>query len=251
MIYQPTDFNLETSSVWNFKNRGDWATHKGDYRGNCPPQVPRNLILKYTKEHDVVLDPFCGSGTTMIECKLLNRKGIGIDVNENALKLSQKRLNFDSIPSYNPKLIKADSTNLNKIIPSNKIDFIFAHPPYANIIKYSDNIQEDISRLELKDFLNQMSLVAKECFRVLKSDKVCSVLIGDIRKNGNAIPLGFYIMNTFIHSGFTLKEIIIKEQHNCKMTEFWKNKNPHFYLLAHEYIFVFKKSHTENNNRHT
>ena len=85
MVYDPKEFNLEKTSIWSFKERGTWATHKGDYRGNCPPQVPRNLILKYTKENDIVLDPFCGSGTTMVECKLLNRKGIGIDVNENAL----------------------------------------------------------------------------------------------------------------------------------------------------------------------
>ena len=241
MIYNPKDFKLENTSVWSFKERGKWATHKGDYRGNCPPQVPRNLILKYTKENDIVLDPFCGSGTSLIECKLLNRKGIGIDVNVESLKLAKDRLNFEYYTTYEPKLIKADSTNLQRIIPNGKIDFIFAHPPYADIIKYSKDIKEDISRLNLQEFLNQMSLFSKECFRILKKGKICSVLIGDIRKNKNVIPLGFYIMNIFIQAGFILKEIIIKEQHNCKMTEYWENKNMEFYLLAHEYIFVLKK----------
>lgn len=241
MIYNPKKFELENTSVWSFKERGNWATHKGDYRGNCPPQVPRNLILKYTREEDIVLDPFCGSGTSMIECKLLNRKGIGIDVNVGSLKLAKDRLNFEYNNIYEPKLIRADSTNLQKIIPNEKIDFIFAHPPYADIIKYSKDIKEDISRLNLQEFLNQMSLFSKECFRILKKGKVCSILIGDIRKNKNVIPLGFYIMNTFIQIGFTLKEIIIKEQHNCKMTDYWKNKNMDFYLLAHEYVFILKK----------
>lgn len=76
MKYKPEQFKLEGTTIWSFKERGNWATHKGDYRGNCPPQVPRNLILKYTQEGDVVLDPFCGSGTTLIETKLLNRKGV-------------------------------------------------------------------------------------------------------------------------------------------------------------------------------
>ena len=205
--------------------------------------MPRNLILKYTKEQDIVLDPFCGSGTTMIECKLLNRKGIGIDVNVEALKLAKSRLDFEYNTIYKPKLIRADSTNLQEIIPNEKIDFIFAHPPYADIIKYSKDIDGDISRLNLKDFLNQINLFSKECFRVLKKDKICSILIGDIRKNKNVIPLGFYIMDIFIQTGFTLKEIIIKEQHNCKMTDYWKNKNMDFYLLAHEYVFVFSKHH--------
>ena len=78
-------------------------------------------------------------------------------------------------------------------------------------------------------------------FQGSKKNKICSILIGDVRKNKNVIPLGFYVMNIFIQTGFTLKEIIIKEQHNCKMTGYWKNKNMDFYLLAHEYIFVLKK----------
>lgn len=241
MIYNPKEFKSERTTIWSFKERGKWATHKGDYRGNCPPQVPRNLILKYTEEKDIVLDPFCGSGTSMIECKLLNRKGIGIDINIDALKLARSRLNFKYQTIYEPRLLREDSTNLQKIIPNEKIDFIFAHPPYANIIKYSEDIEEDLSRLNLQEFLNQISLFSKECFRVLRKDKICSILIGDIRKNKNIIPLGFYVMNIFIQTGFTLKEIIIKEQHNCKMTGYWKNKNMDFYLLAHEYVFVLKK----------
>ena len=87
-----------------------------------------------------------------------------------------------------------------------------------------------------------MKLFSKECFRILKKNKYCAVLIGDIRKNKNVIPLGFYIMNIFIKTGFTLKEIIIKEQHNCKMNVYWsQNTKRDFYLLAHEYIFIFNK----------
>jgi DNA modification methylase len=129
---------------------------------------------------------------------------------------------------------------LKGIVPDNSVDFIFAHPPYSNIIKYSNNIEGDLSLLELNEFLNQMKLFSRECFRILKKDKYCAILIGDIRKNKNIIPLGFYIMNIFIETGFTLKEIIIKEQHNCKRTSYWsKNINRDFYLLAHEYIFIY------------
>lgn len=164
----------------------------------------------------------------------------GIDVNVNALKIAKERINFKSNNLYEPKLIRANSTNLKGIVPNNCIDFLFAHPPYANIIKYSKDIKEDISRLELKEFLNQMKLFSEECFRILKKNKYCAILIGDIRKNKNFIPLGFYIMNIFIKTGFTLKEIIIKEQHNCKRTDYWRQSTKRdFYLLAHEYIFIF------------
>ena len=240
--YEPEQFELEETTIWSFKERGKWATHIGDYRGNCPPQVPRNLILKYTKEGDVVLDTFCGSGTTMVETKLLNRKGFGIDVNIGALKIAKERISFKSNSLYEPKLIRADATNLKGIVPDECIDLIFAHPPYANIIKYSKDIKEDLSRLEINEFLEHMKQFSKECFRILKRDKYCAVLIGDIRKNKNVIPLGFYIMNIFIETGFMLKEMIIKEQNNCKKTEYWRqNQKRDFYLLAHEYIFILKK----------
>ena len=58
MIYKPDQFKLEETTIWSFKEQGSWSTHKGDYRGNCAPQVSRNLILKYTKECDIVLDTF-------------------------------------------------------------------------------------------------------------------------------------------------------------------------------------------------
>ena len=54
MKYEAEGFELEETTIWSFKERGSWATHKGDYRGNCPPQVPRNLILKYTREGDII-----------------------------------------------------------------------------------------------------------------------------------------------------------------------------------------------------
>ena len=130
---------------------------------------------------------------------------------------------------------------MKNIIPNSSIDFIFAHPPYSNIIKYSKNIKEDLSRLELNEYLGKIKLFSKECLRILKKDKCCAILIGDIRKNKNVIPLGFYIMNILTQTDFTLKEIIIKQQNNCKMTEYWNSKNIDFYLLAHEYIFILKK----------
>ena len=65
------------------------------YRGNWAPQVARNLILRYSQEGDIVLDPFVGSGTTLIECKLTRRKGIGIDINKEAIMITRDRLDFE------------------------------------------------------------------------------------------------------------------------------------------------------------
>ena len=88
-----------------------------------------------------------------------------------------------------------------------------------------------------------MRLVAQESFRVLRPHKYCAVLMGDLRKRGHIFPLGFEVMRLFNDAGFKTKEIILKEQHNCRSTEYWKTNSSRksFLLIAHEYLFVFDK----------
>lgn len=66
-------------------------------------------------------------------------------------------------------------------------------------------------------------------------------MVGDVRKYGKVIPLGFRVMECFLQAGFLNQEIIIKEQHNCHSTNYWKMQDRNFLLLAHEYVFVFEK----------
>lgn len=238
----PINFEQEMTSIWSFKERGDWATHNSSYRGNWSPFIPRNLLLRYSKEKDLVLDQFVGGGTTLVEAKLLNRNCIGVDINPEAIKICKKAINFNIPKAGKITLLKGNAQKLTKI-NDGTIDFICTHPPYANIINYSDGLKNDLSLLKVKEFIEAMKPVADESYRVLKDNKYCAILIGDTRKNGRVIPLGFATMNVFINAGFKLKEIIIKEQHNCKATGYWKTSSIkyNFLLLAHEYLFVFVK----------
>lgn len=231
---------MEKTSIWSFPDRGEWATHSGKYRGNWSPYVPRNLILKYSKVGDWVLDQFAGSGTSLVEAKLLNRNAIGVDINTDALLLSDNNLKFESDSNSRIVLKKGTAENLD-FIKDNSIDMICTHPPYADIIKYSSGILGDISLLKYDDFLASMNKVASEANRVLKKNRICAFMIGDIREHGYVRPLGMNTMQKFIDNGFKLKEIIIKEQHNCRSTSYWEKKDRSFYLLAHEYIFVLEK----------
>jgi len=231
---------LEPTTVWSFPDRGGWATHSGKYRGNWSPYVPRNLILRYTKPSDWVLDQFVGSGTTLVEAKLLNRNAIGVDINPQSVSISETSLQFPYDSKSKIYTRKGDATNLD-FIKDSSIDFVCMHPPYANIIKYSKSIEGDLSLLDMNEFLYAMMNVAKESYRILKSGKMCAVMMGDIRKQGNVIPLGFRTMECFLREGFINKEIIIKEQHNCLSTDYWEKQRNNFLLLAHEYIFVFQK----------
>lgn len=242
MKWNPDDFKLEMTSVWSFPQRGKWATHDGTYRGNWSPYVPRNLLLRYSRENDTVLDCFAGGGTTLVESRLLQRNCLGIDVNKEALRRCKEKCDFDGENLGKIFLRQGDARKLH-FLKDQSIDFICTHPPYANAIQYSDDIEEDLSRLNVSDFLNEMEKVAHECFRVLKEGKYCAILMGDIRKKGHVIPLSFFVMERFLQQGFSLKEMVIKEQHNCQATGFWKTNSIkyNFLLLKHEHLFVFHK----------
>lgn len=243
----PVDFAEETTTVWSFPKRGNWATHNSSFRGNWAPQIPRNLILRYSKPEELVLDPMCGGGTTLIECKLLARNAIGFDINSQMVELTERNMKFD-LPDGNIKPnIQAklgDARDL-KDIEDNSIDLIATHPPYANIIKYSEGkIDGDLSNIHnIDNFCNEMQKVASECFRVLKPKTYCGILMGDTRRNKYFIPMAYRVMQDFIDVGFKLKEDIIKRQWNCKTTPYWtqKSKDYNFFLIMHEHLFVFEK----------
>jgi DNA modification methylase len=275
--FQPRDFVLEATNVWSFPERGAWATHQGDFRGNWPPQMVRNIILRYSKPGETVLDQMCGSGTTLIECKLLGRNAIGVDINLDCVMLTRDRLNFDYTPldpNYPRVTIKTyvgDATNLD-LIEDESVHLIASHPPYVNIIPYSKKkkIEGDLSAVHsIGEYIDGMREIAEECYRVLKPGRFCAVLVGDIRKHRHHVPIAFRTMQVFLESGFILREDIIKHQWKTKTTrekwegltkvaeECWvdideKSREYYmdFYLLYYEHLFIFRKPEKNENLRH-
>lgn len=252
--WAPQQFQLEGTTVWSFKHRGNWATHHGQYRGNWSPYIPRNLILRYTKPGDLVLDPFVGSGTTAIEAKLLGRRCIARDINPACVELTLKSLQFlpplglfNSACYFEPEVSVGDARDLQGI-ESDTVDLVCAHPPYAGIISYSAGIAGDLSQLSAEAFVAEMRSVASECYRVLKPGGKCAVLIGDARKEKHIVPIGFRVIEAFLSAGFLLRELVIKIQHNCKTTGFWYRRSieHNFLLLAHEYLPIFEKPERNN-----
>ncbi|MBI4339939.1 MAG: DNA methylase, partial [Chloroflexi bacterium] len=127
-LLQPTEFKTETTTLWSFPSRGRWATHRSDYRGNWAPQIARNVILRYSQPGERVLDQMAGGGTTLVECKLTGRDGVGVDINRDALMLTWDRLNFsgsltEPLPPSQQELYHGDARNLH-LLPLESIDLI-------------------------------------------------------------------------------------------------------------------------------
>lgn len=266
----PEELTDISSTVWSFPKRGSWATHRGNYRGNWPPQMARALIQKYTMPGDTVLDPMIGSGTTCIEAKLLGRNCIGVDINYNALMLTLHRLywlekylekkaskpqeiiegenspiSIEDILNAKVEIYHGDARNLDKI-SDNSIDLVATHPPYFNIIKYSrgEKIPGDLSGArKLEEYLSMIQQVISEAYRVLKPGHYMGILVGDTRIHKHYVPITHYVLQTLLKTGFILKEEVVKIQHKMKTTrEVWsKMKNKDFLLIYHEKLFILRK----------
>ena len=251
LIAEEPKQEIPSTTVWSFPDRGKWATHSSKYRGNWAPQIPRNLILIYTKEGDIVLDPMVGSGTTMIEAKLLKRKGIGFDIHREVAELARQSCKFQSDKgTCDPKIETGDARSLGAI-KDESIDLVATHPPYLNIVEYGvKEVEGDISRISnLSKFCDEIEKIANECFRVLKPGKYCTILIGDTRRRRHFVPLAFNVMQRFLKVGFVLKEDVIKLQHNCTTTRYWGSQERDFLLIMHEHLFVFRKPIKTDNLR--
>ncbi len=244
----PTDFRLEETTLWRFPARGRWANHTSYYPGNWPPQVARNLIVRFSKPGDVILDPFVGGGTTLIEALLLERHSIGLDINPQAVRIAEARINGlkeagnrEGYPlaSVRAIVLQGDARCI-PMIPDKSVNLICTHPPYLDAVEYSRDIPGDLSRLRDDGrYLDQFRSVAKEFRRVLRADGRCAIMMGDVRRNGRLVPLAFRVFHVLQEEGFQVQETAIKEQERCSFNEFYSGKNGSHLRIAHEYIYVF------------
>jgi DNA modification methylase len=242
-----------TDSLWIIPERDKTGKHSGFYHGNFIPQIPRQFILRYTKKNDIVFDPFLGSGTTAYEAESLNRNFIGIDIQKKLIdyvgKNTEPKNNFSD-------LVAGDSTStetfekIKEILNNHKkknIQLAILHPPYADIIKFSD-LKEDLSNAKsLKEFLGKFAEVLKNTIEILENGRYLAIVIGDKYTSGKWIPLGFYCMNEVQKLGLTLKSIIIKNMAGNRAKQnkegIWRYRalSSDYYIFKHEYILIFKK----------
>jgi DNA modification methylase len=251
------ELDINTDSLWIIKERDKSGKHKNIYHGNFIPQIPNQLIRRYTKQNEIVLEPFMGSGTTLFECENLQRKYIGFDINEEMIDYVQSQMkgnliyqNYDIFlaNSLDSSLVSHNISKSLAKFKAKKAQFILMHPPYMDIVKFT-NKQEDLSSIDnIQEFVKQMKVICENFLEFLDKDRYFAIVIGDVYKNSEVLPLGFYVMD-MIKRNFKvkLKGTIIKniEGNRGKLGSggIWRYRalNSDYYIFKHEYIFVFKK----------
>lgn len=251
--------DIKTDSLWIIDKRDNSQGHNGDYHGNFIPQIPRQLMKRFTKEGDVVLDPFVGSGTTLIECGNLGRNGIGIELSEEVVEIAKENLGQQNLFQKDVKinLIKGDSTSeearekVDEVLQEqdkDNVQLLIMHPPYHDIINFSDHPKGLSNANTLEDFLELFDGVVDNFADLLEKERYMGVVIGDKYERGEWIPLGFRVMDRVLNKkNFKLKSILVKNmtgnraKRNQKSLWRYRALKGNFYVFRHEYIFLFQK----------
>lgn len=243
--------DIITDSLWIIDKRDKTGNHKGDYHGNFIPQIPNQLMKRYTKKGDWILDAFLGSGTTLIECQKLGRNGIGIDIDSEILSVAKERATTEP---GNSKLefLTGDSAsiNLEPVLSKNnieKVQLILYHPPYWDIIKFNDLKGNLANTNSLEEFVGAFSKVVDNTAKYLEDERYIGIVIGDMYRNSEWIPLNSHLTQLMLQKGFLLKSVIVKNISETKGKQnqkaIWRYRAllGGFYVFNHEYILIFQK----------
>lgn len=245
--------DIITDSLWIIDKRDNGGAHSGHYHGNFVPQIPNQLLRRYTKKGDLILDPFMGSGTTLIEAQRLGRNSIGVDLQQSVVDEALGRIKTEANDTCQTLAFASNSAQFDFSQTLNQIgrdsfQFIIYHPPYWDIIKFSDNPDDLSNAKTCADFLESFGLILDNTTPHLEKGRYCALVIGDKYAESQVDPLGFKTMNCFLQRGFLLKAILVKNFGDTKGKQnqqgIWRYRaiTNDFYIFKHEYIFIFKKT---------
>lgn len=253
--------DIFTDSLWVLGDRDNSGAHDGFYHGNFIPQIPHQLMRRYTKTGGVVLDGFLGSGTTMIEAKRLGRNSIGVELLPEMGAVAKKAFAAESAPNGGGvfgEVIVGDSRaaqtreSIDAALAKHNrsgVDLIVLHPPYHDIVKFSENPNDLCNASSVREFTTWFGDVIENLSGLLAHRHYLAVVIGDKYTDSEWVPLGFRLMDETLNRpcGLALKSILVKNMVNNRAKRnkehLWRYRafTGGFYIFRHEYILLFQK----------
>ncbi|MBW1717736.1 MAG: DNA methylase [Deltaproteobacteria bacterium] len=230
---QPMDIEeeipiVESTTFWDFPRQSYGLTPKGNnkYAGVTPALIIYNMVWRYTEPGDFIVDPMCGSGTTLDVCKAEKRRAIGYDIS-----------------SARPDIIQNDARHIP--LEDSSVDMVFIDSPYGDNIKYNDH-PDNIGRIssESEEFYDELEKSMKESHRILKEGKVIGWLIGDQWVRHKFTPVGFKIYDRLCKYFEPMEIICVARRGQSSNTDAWHNRARrfNFYLRGFKYLIIMRKA---------
>ncbi len=250
-----------TDSLWLLGPRDSSGMHTPEYWGNFVPQIATQAILRFTKKGETVLDGFLGLGTTLIECRKLGRNGIGVELVPWVAEKAKWYIGHESnAGDVKTPVILGDSRLSETRVKveqklqecgTSKAHLLILHPPYHDIIKFS-NLEADLSNTKSEeDFFIQFERVLDNYTPILEDRRYLVLVIGDKYTNSEWIPLGFRTMERVLKHGYKLKSLCVKDIQGNRgkrnQLHLWRYRalKSGYYIFKHEYIMFFQKESQE------
>lgn len=217
-----------STTLWDYPSQHYSATAEGgkDYPGATPSWIVWNLLARYTREDDLVVDPMCGSGTTIDVAREMGRRALGYDVKP-----------------LRQGIFRADARRLP--LEDGKADFVFIDPPYSDHIEYSDD-PRCIGKLSAFEpaYFNAMGDVIDECDRILKPRRCMALFVSDsYQKKKGFVPIGFKLFD-ILRQHFRPLDVVAVVRHNRKLKQHrWHAEaiKGNYFLRGFGYVFIMKK----------
>lgn len=220
---------IQPTTLWDYPSQdyGDDQQGRAGYKGATPSYIIWNLLQRYTKPKELVVDPCAGSGTTLDVARDLDRRALGYDVH----------------PSRKD-IFRVDARKLPQEL-TNKVDFVFIDPPYGTHLDYGPD-PRDIGKLDAADrkYYDAMEQVIREIHRILKRGKHLGLYVSDSYVKGKGFfPIGFELFS-ILRQHFEPVDIVAVVRHNktLEMGNYRKAaEEGNFFLRGFNYLFIMRK----------
>ncbi|MEJ7653536.1 MAG: class I SAM-dependent methyltransferase [Chloroflexia bacterium] len=250
--------DLITDSLWLLGARDRSSTHSNEYWGAFVPQIPNQVVRRFTAPREVVLDLFSGLGATLIECRGLGRHSVGVELIPSTAERSRDILRRTADPfGVEARIVVGDSTTSKTselvretlhTLGDGFADCVILHPPYHDIIKFSDDPRDLSNAPTHAAFLDGFRAAVGHAVELLRPGRRLALVIGDRYARGEWVPLGFECMQVCRDAGLLLKAINVKDVQGNERgkgvnTNLWRYRalKQGLYVFKHEYVMLFEK----------
>lgn len=231
----PKEWLKSQIGVWQFYYEGRDIRDKQSHPSTFPISLATKVISLFTHEGELVLDPFVGSGTTLVAARDLSRNAIGFDLQEKYIQLCVERLATNSLFNKAQQIaIQDDARNIDKYIEPETVSLIWTSPPYANLLNRArknksrrerDNGQlgkveqysqdsRDLGILSLQEYSLVMGDIFERLLPLLKPKGRCVINVPDMWWENQRITIHVSLINELRRRGYELRNTIIWDRTN-------------------------------------